>query len=154
MESLLLNKLIAFCNYQPRSEREVIRKIQELGIETEEKDDYLSFLKDERFVDDIQFAKLFVSGRVRIKKWGRLKIKNELRLKGVTDKLIIEALSSIEDDLYCENLKSFLHKKIRNKEKAVDVQKAIMSALSRGYEFDLIKDFLKEIGASYIQDKT
>jgi regulatory protein len=154
MESLHLNKLIAFCNYQPRSEKEVGRKIQELGIDIEEKDSYLSFLKEEGLVDDIQFAKMFVSGRVRIKKWGRLKIKNELRLKGIPDKLIIEALNTIDDELYCENLKVFLSKKVINKDKAVEVQKAIRSALSRGYEFELIKDFLKEIGASYIQDKT
>ena len=39
---------------------------------------------------------MFIQGKLRIKKWGRIKLKYELRLKGIDIKIINKHINQIE----------------------------------------------------------
>jgi regulatory protein len=87
-----------------------------------------------------------VSGKYRIKKWGRNKIKAHLKQKDVPQVCINSALKTIDEELYFENLKGLADRKWKEKkgndfEKKVKVQQFLSS---RGYEFDLIHDVLNK----------
>ena len=88
----------------------------------------------------------YVSGKFKIKKWGKLKIKQGLKLKKVPDKLIQKALNGIEMDEYLVVLLATAEKKtalIPEKNALKKKYKLISYLQSKGFENDLIFDVLK-----------
>jgi regulatory protein len=75
-------KIQRYCAYQERSHKEVKNKLYEYGLYPGQVDELLSQLISEGFLNEERFAKAFAGGRFRMKKWGRLKIKNELEFNG------------------------------------------------------------------------
>ena len=69
-----LAKAMRYCAYQERAPREVAEKLKELGQSPSEVTELLQQLKDDDFVNEQRFAKLFSSGKFRIKQWGKRKI--------------------------------------------------------------------------------
>ena len=88
----------------------------------------------------------YASGKVNIKKWGKIKVKQGLKLKKVPDRLIQKALNSIDGDKYAANLLATAEKKsavLTEKEPYKKKFKLITYLLSKGYELDIINDVLK-----------
>lgn len=137
-------KIEAWCAYQDRCHKEVYNKLRTYGLDDEDTNALISHLIEYQFLDEQRYAESFVSGKYRIKKWGRNKIKAHLTQKNVPQVCINKALNTIDDDLYMENLKTLADRKWQEKkgsdfEKMVKVQQFLSS---RGYEFDLIHDVL------------
>jgi regulatory protein len=137
-------KIEAWCTYQDRCHKEVYNKLRDYGLDDEDTNALISHLIEYQFLDEQRFAESFVSGKYRIKKWGRNKIKAHLIQKNVPKVCIVKALETIDDELYMDNLKGIADRKWREKkgsefEKKVKVQRFLSS---RGYEFDLIHDVL------------
>ena len=85
-------------------------------------------------------------GKFRQKAWGRVKIKQGLKLKKVSDPLIKKALLTIDPDDYMATLQQVLAKKaplIKEKQEYKRRYKLQQYAMSRGFEADLIADVLK-----------
>lgn len=137
-------KIEAWCAYQDRCHKEVYNKLRTYGLDDEDTNALISHLIEYQFLDEQRYAESFVSGKYRIKKWGRIKIKAYLKQKNVPQVCINKALNTIDEDLYIENLKVLAERKWKEKkgsefEKKVKVQQFLSS---RGYEFDLIHDVL------------
>jgi len=54
-------------------------------------------LIEENYLNEERFAILFAGGKFRIKQWGRIKIKYELKQKQVSDYCIKKALAAIDE---------------------------------------------------------
>ena len=78
-------KLKHYCGYQGRCHKEVKEKAYSLGLRKSDVEELTSRLIEEDFLNEERFAKLFVGGKFRIKQWGRVKIKHELKQKGVSE---------------------------------------------------------------------
>jgi regulatory protein len=102
-----LAKLEAYCAYQERCSQEIHKKLDSWGLSFEDCTEIIRVLKENRFFDDVRFCESFVSGKVRIKRWGRIKIRYELKLKGIKEEVIRKALSEIDPIIYEENLKEY-----------------------------------------------
>lgn len=74
-----LQKLMHFCAYRDRSQREVENKLDEMRMIPVAKEKIIISLMQENFLNEERFARSFVRGKFRIKKWGRIKIKQELK---------------------------------------------------------------------------
>lgn len=137
-------KLESWCAYQDRCEFDVRKKIATYRLETEEIEKLVSYLKDTQFLDNERFAESFVSGKVKIKRWGRNKIKAELQKKRLSSTLLRNALYAIDEEIYAANLSALLQKKHNSLEKETDPwkkkQKVFQFLASKGYELDLIQD--------------
>ncbi len=113
-------KLLGICD---RSEKEIREKITKKGYSETECEEAIAFCREYGYIDDKRFAGHFVHDCVEIKKFGKWRIRQELRLKGVSEETIEEALSDIRDEgeLLKEELKrrfgnlDFSDKKIKNK---------------------------------------
>jgi len=141
-----LLKAESWCAYQERSQQEVRNKLYEYGLHQNDVEDLISELITTNFINEERFAMAYVSGKVNIKKWGRIKIKQGLKLKKVPDKLIQKALNSIDGDKYLANLLATAEKKLRvltEKEPIKKKYKLITYLQSKGFENDLIFDVLK-----------
>jgi regulatory protein len=93
----LLQKFKHFCGYRERSRTEVKQKLYSLGLYKKEAEELISRLIEEEYLNEERFAIQFASGKCRIKGWGKLKIRNELRQKGISEFFIKKALNSLDD---------------------------------------------------------
>jgi regulatory protein len=141
-----LAKAENFCAYQERSQKEVRTKLLDLGIRGDELEEIITELILNNFLNEERFALNYTSGKFNIKSWGRVKIKQGLKLKGVPEKLIQKAIFSIDDDKYLQTLENLKEKKERlliEKDKTKRKFKLIQYLQSRGFENDLIFLVLK-----------
>ena len=74
-------------------------------------DELTSKLIEEDCLNEERFAKLFAGGKFRIKQWGRIKIKNELWQKRVSDYCIRKAMNEIKEKDYLNTLNKLAKKK-------------------------------------------
>ncbi|HLU86916.1 MAG TPA: regulatory protein RecX [Taishania sp.] len=143
------NKIEAFCAYQDRCHFEVSKKLTSWGIVGEQQNQLIADLIVNRFLDEERFAFSFVSGKFRIKRWGRIKIRQELKLKRIPEAIIKKALLSIDGDEYSETLLHLATRKSTELSKESDPWKKKVKIVrflaSKGFEQDLIYDALEQI---------
>ena len=143
-------KLKHYCAYQDRCHSEVKTKAYLLGLRKPEVEELTSKLIEENCLNEERFAKAFAGGKFRIKQWGRIKIKAELKNKQISHYCITAALDEIDDRRY----KITLHKlavKRWNSIKGeginlyVKMTKTRDYLLLKGYESNLIATEIKSL---------
>lgn len=137
----LLLKAERYCAYQERCRFEVEQKLRQLGAAQDEIKKVVASLEEDDFLNDERFAKLFVSGKFRIKRWGKNKIRAELKLKKISGYIIQHALDEIDPEEYLKTIRHLSARKskeIKNQEPRIKNQKIGMFLLSRGFESELI----------------
>ncbi len=138
-------KAESYCAYQERSQFEIRNKLYEWGLHQRDVEEIISELIELNFLNEERFALAYSLGKFRIKGWGKIKIRQGLKLKRIPDKLIIKSLKSIEYDDYLMMLKKILQKKSNTiSEKDPFKKRYLLTrfASSKGYESDLITDLL------------
>jgi regulatory protein len=138
-------KAESYCAYQERSQFEIRNKLYEWGLHQKDVEEIISELIELNFLNEERFALAYSLGKFRIKGWGKIKIRQGLKLKRIPDKLIIKSLKSIEYDDYLMMLKKILQKKSNTiSEKDPFKKRYLLTrfASSKGYESDLITDLL------------
>ena len=144
-------KILKYCAYQERSQKEVKNKLYTFGISTDQVNELMLYLVQENYLNEERFALHFSASKMRQKKWGRKKIEQELKKKGVSEKLVFKGLKALNKSRYDTNLVEVLEKKDRNISYSSAYerkQKLIRYLLGRGYlwaEIEVaLEDFLSE----------
>lgn len=138
-----LQKLRHYCAYQERSHTEVKEKLYSFKLRKDEVEELISMLIEDDYLNEERFAKLFAGGRFRIKKWGRVKIINELKLKKVSAYNIKTAMKEIDDADYLKALSELATKKwkeLKGEQYIVRQVKTRNYLLQKGYEPNLINN--------------
>ena len=104
-------KAESYCAYQERSQFEIRNKLYEWGLHQKDVEEIISELIEQNFLNEERFAIAYSLGKFRIKGWGKIKIRQGLKLKSIPDKLIMKSLKAIDDDDYVLMLKRILEKK-------------------------------------------
>jgi len=141
-----LQKLKHFCAYQERSHNEVREKLFDLGLRKNDREEIIASLIEENYLNEERFAMAFAGGKWRIKRWGRVKIKYELRQRGVSDYNIKIALKQIDEEEYLEMLHKLYREKYastRHTQPLLRKKKTIDYLVGRGFETELV---MKQIG--------
>ncbi len=144
-----LQRIMKYCAASERCTHDVLTKIEIWGVPSEEIGDMLKKLYSEKFIDDNRFALSYVSEKWNLDRWGKIKIANSLQQKNIDIKIIYEALKSIDDEEYVQGLHELLSKKlkeVRSKNKMDAARRVLMFALSRGFEVELIHEWLEKEG--------
>jgi regulatory protein len=105
-------------------------------------------LKREGFLDDERFARIFVRGKFHINKWGRIKIRYELKSRAIPEPIITRAMAEISEDDYLRTIRELILRKKSeiNSEKHLNIREKIITFVTgKGYEFDLITKVLTEL---------
>ncbi len=134
------------CAYQERCQQEMRDKLYEWGLYSNDVENIIANLITDNYLNEERFAKAFAGGKFRIKKWGRIKIRIELKKRKISDYCIKKGMQEIDDDDYIKTLQAILAKKLKENPKGktqVRNYKAAQYAASRGFESDLIWDLLK-----------
>ncbi|WP_448699367.1 regulatory protein RecX [Mucilaginibacter sp. AW1-3] len=143
-----LTKAEHYCAYQERSQQEVRDKLYNWGLYPRDVEQIISNLIENNFLNEERFAKAYVKGKFSQKGWGRIKIKQGLKLKKVPEVLIRKALLMIDADDYIGILTKTIEKKARlltEKDAYKRRYKLQQYAMGRGFESDLIADLLKDL---------
>jgi len=146
-EKIALEKAGHYCRYQERSQQEVRDKLYEWGLWPAAIENIIARLIGDGFLNEERFAKAYATGKFRQKAWGKIKIKQGLKLKKVPDGLIKKALNGINYDAYLETLRIIIEKKatLLNEGNAYKRRYKLQQyALGRGFESDLITEVLKD----------
>jgi len=141
-----IQKLKHFCGYQERCHSEVKEKLYDLGISKNEHDEIISTLIEENYLNEERFAIAFAGGKFRVKQWGRVKIKYELKQKQVSEYNIRRAMKEIDDAAYKKTLQKLYEEKWSSlkgeKNRFVKMTKTRDYLLQKGYEGEIVKGVL------------
>jgi regulatory protein len=142
-----LVKAESFCAYQERAQQEVRNKLYEWGLWSNEVEEVISELITTNFLNEERFTLAYVSGKFNINKWGKIKIKQGLKLKRIPDKMIARALNSIDYDDYLKTVLAAAEKKlntITEKDPYKKKYKLTSYLMGKGFESDVILSVLKD----------
>ena len=138
---LALVKMQSWCAYQERCQQDTRDKLYELGLWPEAVENIIAKLIEDNFLNEERFATSFARGKFAIKKWGRIKIKQELKQKRVSDYCLKKAMKEIDEREYMLTLKKLIDAKrklVKEKNPVKLKYKLASYALSKGYERDLV----------------
>ena len=141
----VINRIQSFCALQDRCQWEVEKKLREWGVEKNIITNILTDLILEKFIDEQRFSESFCRGKFRIKKWGKMKIKNELILRKISDLCINKGLEQIKDEEYYSVLKELYEKKknsLKDKNQFIIKGKIAKYLQQKGFESNLIWELI------------
>lgn len=142
-----LARIMRYCAYQERSHQEVKRRLFDYGLFASQVDEILSKLIADGFLNEERFAKAFAGGKFRMKKWGKLKIEQELKSRGLTERCIRSGLQEIDAADYRKSLVLVVRKKIKETHEhnlLAKRNKVARFAIGKGYEPELVWETVKD----------
>jgi regulatory protein len=144
-----LQKAKHYCSYQERCHAEVKEKLYSFGLRKTDTEALLSQLIEEGYLNEERFAIQFAGGKFRMKQWGRIKIKYELKQKQVSEYCIKKALKQIGDEEYIRIIHKLANQKWKGlkgeKNLFIKLRKTQDYLLQKGFEPGLAGEVLKEI---------
>lgn len=143
-----LNKAAVLCSAAEKCEWDVREKLRTWEITDNNTDKIISHLKKENFLNESRFAAFFVKDKFRLNKWGRIKIVHSLKMKHISNFVIQEAISVIDDEEYCSTLYKMLQTKqkdLKYKDEYDCRAKLTRFAQSRGFEYEFIYCAISEL---------
>jgi len=138
-----LARMEHFCAYRERCPKEVRAKLAELGMRGADAEQIFLALREDGFFDEERFATAYAGGKFRVNHWGRVRIRQELRMRDIAPAIIQKALDSIDEAAYLELLEQLMDKKRRQYEKDGQSREKMAAALIRaGFEQELVFKYL------------
>ena len=141
-----IHKIDRFLGYRFRTEKEIREKLKSLNFEPGIIDGAIERLIENHIIDDLQFAKAWARERFGGRS-GLMKIKNELRQKGVRSEIIEEALGEDQEDYTKENelknAEELLRIKYKNHTPSDGYQKEIQFIIRKGYPYSTAKEAVR-----------
>jgi regulatory protein len=142
-----LQKIKQFCAYQERSHRQVKEKLFSYGLYKLQVDELFSRMIEENFLNEERYATAFAGGKFRMKGWGKVKIKYELKQQQVSEYCIRLAVNTIDDVEYEKKLLHLFHQKLKTLkgERNIYIKKRKLQDFlkQKGYEPVLINKLLQ-----------
>ena len=135
------------CSKSEHCTAQVREKLFAWGATADEADAVISRLVEERFIDNLRFARAYCHDKFLYSHWGRVKISQMLRHLRLCDEEIREGLAVIPEEEYRQALLDTLRQKDRTLHETDAYRrrgKLIRHLLSRGFEMELAVKALDE----------
>lgn len=145
-------RALRFVTSRPHSEKEIrlwFRR-KKLDKDTGLQEKVLDRLKKLGLVNDLAFAKWWIEQRTTFRPKPERVMKQELRMKGIKDEIIEEALEDTETDTDIEIAKKLALKRwerLKTLPGNVAKQKLLQFLAGRGFSYDVARDAIDELEA-------
>lgn len=142
------DKLSAQCAARELCSADIFKHATMHGLTRIQIEPLLQKLKDEKFVDDTRFARMFVKEKFNLYAWGRMKILAALHAKAIDQQICLVALQEIDQQQYLQTLQNIIQNKariIKTQDQQTKQVQLIRYAASKGYEKELIQHCLRTI---------
>ena len=143
-----LSYTMDLCSRQEKCNSEIRKKLEKFKLPGRHVEKVLQTLKKEGFIDESRYAGMFVRDKLRINRWGKIKIRYMLMAKQIPEEVIRDAIDGIDDHNYLEILKEELIKKrrqIKDDNPFMVRNKLARFGQQRGFESGLIFQVLDEM---------
>ena len=141
----ILYKLAAKCSISEQCLSDIETKLSRYDLTEEERTRILRHLIEEKYIDDCRYAEAYVRDKYRFNKWGRIKIAQGLRMKGIDNETINNAMGAIDEDEYLGILRDLIKTKRKSTRGKNDYEingKIARFAVGRGFEYAAIRQCL------------
>ena len=132
--SLALERAAAFLQTRERASGEIRSCLARCGYRDDVIEKVILTLTENRFVSDARFAGLWVDARAQ--KLGRGRIRQELRMKGVNEEAVRQALDGFTEEDETEQARIRAEKLMRRE---TDDKKVLNALIRRGYSFSVAR---------------
>ena len=137
---------LRFLSYRQRSEKEIRDKLRSKRISTGNIDKIIKSLSELNFINDEQFAKLFLESYLNKKPMGRRLISMKLLEKGIkkdiVENVLIENYKEEDELVKCNELLKKYIKKVKSKNEMEKKRKCYKYLLSRGFENEIVREII------------
>ncbi len=135
------------CARQEMCSADVRRKaLRSFEGDADRADALVRSLVENGYVDDARYAAAFAREKAALQGWGPVKIRFQLRAKGVSEADIFAGLAEVEPAAAADKLSRVMAAKARTLEGDPQQKlKLIKFALSRGYEYSAVEAALREL---------
>ena len=143
-----LSRLQRYCAYQDRCHIEVERKLTEMRMIPQVKEQIIMSLIEDDYLNEERFALAFVKGKFRIKKWGRIRLKAELKKRKISKYLIKSALEQISEKDYLFTFEELANRKANSiKANSILLKKKKLAdyLIYRGWESSLVNNKVNQL---------
>ncbi len=137
----LLDYLLKILGRRPYSIKEIEQKLtqylykKKISLHPQSQAEIFDFLKEKKLLDDVEFARWFVSQREDFRPKSKRGIAFELKLKGISEEITNEALVNYSEEEAIRKIiakKSFLPK-----------EKLISYLFQQGFSYEAIKNVIQ-----------
>ncbi|MEM6398419.1 MAG: regulatory protein RecX [Bacteroidota bacterium] len=145
-----LSTLQSYCAYQDRCHQEARQKLRDMGVFPDWIEEIITELIQDNFLNEERFARSYARGKFKMKRWGRNRIKQELKRRQISAYCIKKGLSEIDEDEYRQVMEAELLRRHTQEKKAkhpwLRRRKLVDYMVKRGYEAGLLWPLLDELG--------
>ena len=109
--------MAALCSVSEHCESEIREKLQKVAMPAHDIQRLIDELYDDGYLDTARYCRAFSRDKLRFAHWGRIKIQQALRMKGLPDSDIRLALNALDEELgdeYQRILQETLDQKARS----------------------------------------
>ncbi len=147
MENKALAYTLKLLSKKDYSEYEIRQKLISREYDQTQVEKVITFLRSKLFLDDKKFAQNYYKNHLQR---GTLRIRFELRQKGISDEIITELISSIDNDDQLKKAKEVALKWVKNKgnkyQESYKLKQNLLAKLSRqGFEYDVIIEAIEDL---------
>lgn len=149
-----LARAAALCSASEHCIVDISDKLLRWGITAEQAGEIIDRLLDEHYIDEARYARAYARDRMRFSHWGRIKIRTMLRMQHIPDRLVRQALDSLDPEEYADVVRQVIAAKARSVSLSPDGEdeegmdyakraKVIRFGLQRGFEMEEIERALR-----------
>jgi len=141
-------KLEHYCAFQERCHNEVVQKLRDMKLNSNEIDEVVVHLITNNYLNEERFACSFARGKFRIKHWGKIRIVNELKYRNISQYNITKALKEIDSKDYSTTFHSISERHWENISETNILKKRKKFCdyfLRKGWETTIVYEKVKEL---------
>ena len=136
-------------SYRPRSINEIRNRLKKKDYSSKVILEVIKNLKRLKFLNDKEFAKMWMENRIRTRPMGRYRLKQELIQKGIDKNLVEKTLSNYREEEEIELARELTQRKLRRSYCSLNrltAQRRLYGFLQRrGFSYDTIQEVMKEL---------
>lgn len=141
-----LARLEALCSRSEQSTFDVKARMRRWHIAPENIEKIVRRLRKNRYIDDARFASAFVNDKVRLSRWGIVKVRLQLAARKIDSNSIEDAIAEIDSDEYEQIALDVIRQRIRLlslTDSPENRRKIYRYGIGRGFETSIMARMVK-----------
>lgn len=138
-------RAVKFLAYRPRSRAEVQRNLTEKEVDPATIEEVLARLESQGYVDDLSFARYWISNRQQFQPKGARALRFELREKGIASAIIEEVLAEFDANDAAYQAASDKARRLKDLDKRTFKEKLGSYLMRRGFNYDTAREVIDRL---------
>ena len=146
-KEVALGRAASLCSLSEHCSSQIEEKLRLWGVSDKDAEEIVNHLVEEKYIDNLRFARAYCHDKFLYSHWGRIKISQMLRGLRLSDEEIAEGLATIPEESYLQALDEALRNKdktLKDTDKYQRKGKLVRHLLSRGFEMELVIEAVDE----------